>query len=104
MTGLDDTRHEGGADVLGSPAALYVALGVRLRERPSKRWMVEMHPRTRAEFDLKTFEERFGAQHDVRLYASRYVAPGEYRLSQRGFGSGSDAGPGGADRWPVSSD
>jgi hypothetical protein len=103
MTGWDDSRHEGGADVLGSPADLYVALGVRLRERPSTRWMVEMHPRTRAEFDLKTFDERFGA-HDVRLYTSRYVAPGEYRLSQRGFGVGSDAGPGEADRWPASSD
>jgi hypothetical protein len=98
-----DSRHEGGADVLGTPADLYVALGVRLRERPGARWMVEMHPRTRAEFDLETFSERF-AGHDVRIYASRYVAPGEYRLSQRGFGTGSDAGPGETDRWPASSE
>jgi hypothetical protein len=27
------SRHEGGADILGSPADLYIALGVRLRER-----------------------------------------------------------------------
>jgi hypothetical protein len=97
-----DSRHEGGADVLGSPADLYVALGVRLRERPGAPWMVEMHPRTRAEFDVETFSGRFG-DHDIRIYASRYVAPGEYRLSQRGFGSGSDVGPGEADRWPTGS-
>ena len=99
---MEDSRHEGGADVLATPADLYVALGIRLRERPGVRWMVEMHPATRREFDLVAFNERFAA-HDVRLYASRYVAPGEYRLSQRGFGTGSDAGPGEADRWPASS-
>jgi hypothetical protein len=99
---MSDSRHEGGADVLASPADLYVALGVRLRERPTARWMVEMHPRTRAEFDVEAFNDRFGAE-DVRIYASRYVAPGEYRLSQRGFGSGGDGGPGEPDRWPASS-
>jgi hypothetical protein len=102
MTGMDSSRHEGGADVLASPGDLYVALGVRIRERPGARWMVEMHPGTRAEFDLEAFNDRFDA-YDVRIYASRYVAPGEYRLSQRGFGMGSDAGPDEADRWPVSS-
>ncbi|MDQ3949092.1 MAG: hypothetical protein M3282_01990 [Gemmatimonadota bacterium] len=99
---MDSSRHEGGADVLASPADLYVALGVRLRERPGARWMVEMHPRTRADFDLNAFNDRFGAD-DVRIYASRHVAPGEYRLLQRGFGTGSDAGPGEADFWPPSS-
>ena len=84
---VGDSRHEGGSDVLGSAADLYVALGIRLRERPGARWMVEMHPRTRADFDLDAFNDRFDAQ-DVRIYASRYVAPGEYRLSQRGFGTG----------------
>jgi hypothetical protein len=63
--------------------------------------MVEMHPRTRADFDLKAFNNRFGAD-DVRIYASRYVAPGEYHLSQRGFGSGTDTGPDEADYWPSS--
>ena len=99
---MANSRHEGGADVLASAADLYVALGVRLRERPGARWMVEMHPRTRADFDLAAFEGYFGAQ-DVRLYASSRVAPGEYHLSQRGFGTGSDAGPDEADRWPASS-
>lgn len=101
MTGMDNSRHEGGADVLASPADLYVALGVRIRERPGARWMVEMHPRTRAEFDLEAFNDRFDT-HEVRIYASRYVAPGEYRLSQRGFGTGSDAGSNEADFWPAS--
>jgi hypothetical protein len=101
MTGMGNSRHEGGADVLASPADLYVALGVRIRERPGARWMVEMHPRTRAEFDLEAFNDRFDA-HEVRIYASRYVAPGEYRLSQRGFGMGSDVGPNEADFWPAS--
>ena len=99
---MANSRHEGGADVLASVADLYVALGVRVRERPGARWMVEMHPRTRADFDLAAFEDYFGAR-DVRLYASGRVAPGEYRLSQRGFGTGSDAGPDEADRWPASS-
>ncbi|MFN2566480.1 MAG: hypothetical protein ABR499_15900 [Gemmatimonadaceae bacterium] len=102
MTGLDNSRHEGGADILASAGDLYVALGVRLRERPGARWMVEMHPRTRADFDLDAFTDRFGA-HDVRIYASRYVAPDEYRLSQRGFGMGSDTGPDEADYWPATS-
>jgi len=99
---VDNSRHEGGADVLASPADLYVALGLRLRERPGLRWMVEMHPTARSEFDLEAFNDRFGAE-DVRIYASRYVAPGEYRLSQRGFGSGSDRGAGEPDQWPASS-
>ncbi len=99
---MDNSRHEGGADVLASPADLYVALGLRLRERPGARWMVEMHPRTRSDFDLEAFNERFAAE-DVRIYASRFVAPGEYRLSQRGFGSGSDGGAGEPDQWPASS-
>jgi hypothetical protein len=99
---VDSSRHEGGADVLASPADLYVALGVRLRERPGARWMVEMHPRTRGDFDLRAFNDRFGAA-DVRIYARQDIAPGEYRLSQRGFGSGSDTGPDEADYWPRSS-
>ena len=99
---MENSRREGGADVLASAADLYVALGVRLRERPGARWMVEMHPRTRSDFDLAAFNDRF-ARHDVRIYASRYVAPGEYHLSQRGFGTGSDSGPDEADYWPASS-
>jgi hypothetical protein len=102
MTALGDSRHEGGADVLESMADLFVALGVRLRERPGTRWMVEMHPTTRSEFDIGRFNARYGS-HDVRIYASRYVAPGEYRLSQRGFGTGGDGGSGESDRWPASS-
>ena len=102
MTGMESSRHEGGADVLSSVDDLYVALGVRLRERPGARWMVEMHPRTRADFDLHAFNDRFGAD-DIRLYESRYVAPGEYHLSQRGFGSGSDMSADEADYWPRSS-
>jgi hypothetical protein len=101
MSAMDSSRHEGGADVLSSPVDLYVALGVRLRERPGARWMVEMHPRTRAAFDLEAFNDRFGSD-DVRIYASRYVAPGEYHLSQRGFGTGGDTGPDEADYWPAS--
>ncbi len=99
---MANSRHEGGADVLASAADLYVALGVRLRERPGARWMVEMHPRTRADFDLAAFEHHFGAQ-GVRIYETSRVRPGEYYLSQRGFGTGSDAGPDEADRWPASS-
>ena len=99
---MANSRHEGGADVLASAADLYVALGVRLRERPGARWMVEMHPRTRADFDLAAFENYFGAN-DVRIYESSRVTPGEYHLSRRGFGTGSDAGPDEADRWPASS-
>jgi hypothetical protein len=102
MTDMDSSRHQGGADVLASPEDLYIALGVRLRERPGARWMVEMHPRTRAQFDLGAFNDRFSTD-DVRIYASRYVAPGEYHLSQRGFGSGSDLGPDEPDYWPRSS-
>lgn len=101
MPGMGDSRHEWGADVLESPADLYVALGVRLRQRPGARWMVEMHATTHIDFDVEAFNDRFGA-HDVRLYASRYVAPGEYRLSQRGFGMGSDTAPNEVDRWPAS--
>src|ERR687883_308603 len=94
---MSASRHEGGSDVLTSADDLFIALGVRLRERPGARWMVEMHPETRSRFDVEDFEIRFGSQ-DVRLYESRYVAPGEYRLSQRGFGlagdpSVADAGP-----------
>lgn len=100
---MDDSRHEGGADVLKSAADLYFALGVRLRERPSARWVVEMHPRTRAEFDLDAFNDRFATE-DVRLYANSYVRPGEYRLRQRGFGEGSDTGPDETDYWPPSSE
>jgi hypothetical protein len=102
MAGIGDSRHEGGTDVLASPADLYFALGVRLRERPGARWVVEMHPTTRAEFDLDAFNDRFGAE-DVRIYANRYVPPGEYHLSQRGFGTGSDTGPDEPDYWPASS-
>jgi hypothetical protein len=102
MTGSRDSRHEGGSDVLMSPADLYFALGVRLRERPGARWVVEMHPQTREEFDLDAFNDRFATE-DVRIYASRYVPPGEYRLSQRGFGEGSDMGPDEPDYWPASS-
>jgi hypothetical protein len=89
MSAFDSSRREGGGDVLPTPAALYVALGVRLRERPDARWMVEMHPSTRTDFDVRAFDARFGA-HDVRIHVSRYVAPGEYRLLRRGFGTGGD--------------
>jgi hypothetical protein len=88
------SRHEGGADILTSRDDLYIALGVRIRERPGARWMVEMHPETRADFDLDDFNSRFGSQ-DVRLYESRYVAPGEYHLLQRGFVSDEEAAAGG---------
>jgi hypothetical protein len=88
---MSGSRHESGADVLTSADDLYVALGVRLRERPGARWMVEMHPETRATFDLEDFSIRFGSQ-DVRLYENRYISRGEYHLSQRGFGRGGDEG------------
>ena len=78
------SRHEGGADILTSRDDLYVALGVRIRERPGARWMVEMHPETRADFDRDDFDSHFGSQ-DVQLYESRYIVPGEYHLLQRGF-------------------
>ncbi len=100
---MDNSRHEGGADVLASTADLYIALGVRIRERPGARWMIEMHPRTRAEFDVPGFNARFGVN-DVRICASRYVAPGEYRLLQRGFGTGVDTGDDAAGRWSDSGD
>ena len=87
MNLFDSSRREGGGDVLSTPAALYIALGVRLRERPDARWMVEMHPSTRSDFDVKAFDARFGT-HDVRIHVSRYVAPGEFRLLRRGFGTG----------------
>jgi hypothetical protein len=76
--------HEGGSDVLTSAKDLYVALGVRLRERPGARWVIEMHPETSAGLDPVDFETRFGARH-VWLQESRHVVRGEYRLSQRGF-------------------
>ena len=100
---MENSRHEGGADVLTSVTDLYVAVGVRLRERPGARWMVEMHPRTRADFDLDAFNDRF-TRADVRIYASRYVAPGEYRLLQRGFGTGGRSGRDEPDAWPRSTD
>ena len=90
MNFFDSSRREGGGDVLSTPAALYVALGVRLRERPDARWMIEMHPSTRSDFDVKAFDARF-ATHDVRIHVSRYVAPGEFRLLRRGFGTGGDS-------------
>jgi hypothetical protein len=99
MSGLSGSRREGGGDVLSSPADLYVALGARIRERPDARWMVEMHPATRTDFDLDAFNDRFGSD-DVRIYASRYVAPGEYRLLRRGFGTGVDGAPDGNDFSP----
>jgi hypothetical protein len=82
---MESSRHEGGSDVLTTSDDLYVALGVRLRERPGARWMVEIHPETLARFDLVDFRVCFGAQ-DVRLVESRYIERGEFRLSQRGFG------------------
>jgi hypothetical protein len=81
---MESSRHEGGSDVLTSSEDLYVALGVRLRERPGARWMVEIHPDTWADFDLVEFQMCFGSQ-DVRFHESRYVVRGEFRLSQRGF-------------------
>ncbi len=81
---MGSSRHQGGADVLTSAADLYVALGVRLRERPGVRWMVEMHPTTAADFDREDFDRLFGLQ-DVKVYESRYVRPGEYRLLPRGL-------------------
>ena len=89
MNLFDSSRREGGGDVLSTPAALYVALGVRLRERPDARWIVEMHPSTRSDFDVTAFDARFAA-HDVRIHVSRYVAPGEFRVLRRGFGTGGD--------------
>ena len=102
MTPIENSRHESGADILASPADLDLALEARIRERPGARWMVEMHPTTRREFDFEAFNERF-RHSDVRVFASRYVAPGEYRLLQRGFGSGAATGPDETDRWPGSS-
>jgi hypothetical protein len=82
---MESSRHEGGSDVLTSSDDLYVALGVRMRERPGARWMVEIHPETLVHFDLVDFETCFYSR-DVRLVESRYVELGEFRLSQRGFG------------------
>ena len=102
---MGESRHESGADVLTSPADLYIALGIRLRERPGARWMVEMHPETRADFDLEEFSIRFGSQ-DVRLFENRYIPRGEYHLSQRGFdqhgqeGHPDEPGPGRAESSP----
>ena len=92
---MGSSRHEGGSDILTSVDDLYMALGVRLRERPGARWIVAMHPETRAEFDLEDFNIRFGFQ-DIRLDECRYVAPGEYHLSQRGFGLSGDGREAGA--------
>ena len=78
------SRHERGADILTSEGDLHVALGVRLRERPGMRWILEIHPKTRARFDLDAFERRFGPQ-SVWICERGDVAPGEYHLSQRGF-------------------
>jgi hypothetical protein len=88
---MDPSRHEGASDVLTSADDLQVALGVRLRERPGARWMVEMHPETIAGFDREEFHLRFGSQ-DVRLYESRCITPGEFHLSQRGFGTSGEVG------------
>jgi hypothetical protein len=82
---MEISRHEGGSDILTSADDLAVALGVRLRERPGARWVVQMHPETLAEFDVTEFEARFGA-HDVTLDESSYIVPGEYHLAQSGFG------------------
>lgn len=99
----DSSRREGGGDVLSTPAALYVALGVRLRERPDARWVVEMHPSTRSDFNLQAFDARFGTQ-NVRIHLSRYVAPGEYRLLRRGFGTGGDTAADDADTGRYNTD
>ncbi len=88
---MSSSRHQGGADVLTSPADLYVALGVRLRERPGVRWMIEMHPATASDFDRADFDRLFGQQ-DVKFYESRNVPPGEYRLSPRGLAAHVDGG------------
>ena len=81
---METSRHEGGSDVLTTSDDLYVALGVRLRERPGARWMVEIHPETLTRFDLVDFEICFGTT-EVQLVESRYIERGEFRLSQRGF-------------------
>jgi hypothetical protein len=81
---MNGSRHYGGADVLTSAADLYVALGVRLRERPGVRWMIEMHPATATDFDRTNFDRLFGGQ-DVSFYETRRVQPGEFRLSPRGL-------------------
>ena len=82
---MDFSRHESGSDIVGSLDDLYVALGVRLRERPGARWMVEIHPDTWAGLDLVDFQKCFDSQ-DVLFSESAYVARGEFQLSQRGFG------------------
>lgn len=86
---MGSSRHEGGADILTSPADLYVALGVRLRERPGARWVLEMHPETGARFDRAELDRCFGSQ-DLRICERRDVAPGEYHLSQWGFDCSGD--------------
>ncbi|MFN2567715.1 MAG: hypothetical protein ABR499_22195 [Gemmatimonadaceae bacterium] len=88
---MGSSRHQGGADILASAADLYVALGVRLRERPGVRWMIEMHPATATDFDREGFDRLFGLQ-DVKFYESPTVRPGEYRLSPRGLAPSSDSG------------
>jgi hypothetical protein len=87
---MGPSRHDGASDVLTSANDLRVALGVRLRERPGARWMVEMHPETLAGFDVEDFHLCFGTQ-DVRLRESRSVMPGEFHLLQRGFGTSGEA-------------
>ena len=90
---MGPSRHDGGSDVLTSPGDLYVALGVRLRERPGSRWVVEMHPETSAGFDVDEFRRCCGSQ-EVSFQDSGAVAPGEFRLTQRGFASAEDDEPG----------
>lgn len=87
---MGPSRHDAGRDLLTSQDDLHVALGVRLRQQPGSRWMVEMHPETSRDFDRADFDGRFGPQ-DVRLYESRYIPRGEYRLSQRSSGAGGRA-------------
>ena len=83
---MSDSRHVGGSDVLTSVADLYVALGVRLRERPGAHWRVEMHPQTRAMFDIVLFHQRVGTHH-VHVNENSRVRRGEFHLMQHGFGA-----------------
>ena len=78
------SRHEGGSDILSSPEDLYVALGVRLRERPGAHWVVEMHPETRAAFDSAVLARYIGSA-EVRLDENSHIARGEFHLMQHGF-------------------
>jgi len=83
---VGDSRHDGGSDVLTNADDLYIALGVRLRERPGAGWVVEMHPRTRATFDMGLLRQRVRPG-QVRVHENSHVPIGEFHLMQHGFGA-----------------